>query len=119
MAVLLGSINTGIGAFSTIPIGLKSIADKKGFYVAPLRFRGNGQTSKGYVIFDSDGMELVEIEPYFGYGGDKWYVKHKYRSSSQNRLTYHKSLKGVVNSLKDIDNSRSTGYIFRDYKQYI
>ncbi len=118
MAVLLGSINSGIGAFSTIPTGLKSIADAKGFHVAPVRYRGYGKTAKGYVIFDADGMELAEIEPYYG-TTEKWYVMHKYRSSNENRLTYHKTLKGVINSLKDLNNNRETGYIFRDYKQYI
>ena len=119
MAVLLGGISTGIGAFSNIPTGLKNVVDKKGLYVAPLRYRGYGKSSKGYVIFNSDGTELVEIEPYNGYGGDKWFVKHKYRERDENRLTYHKSLKGVLSSLKDLTNKKYTGYLFKDYKQYI
>jgi len=118
MAVLLGSINTGIGAFSTIPTSLKSLADSKGLLVAPLNFKGYGKASKGYVIFNSEGTELVEIEPYFG-RNSKWFVKHKYRDSDQNRLTYHKTLKGVINSLNDLTNKRYTGYKFSGYKQYV
>jgi hypothetical protein len=119
MAVLLGSINPGIGSLSTIPATLKSFVSSKGLFVAPLKFRGYGKTSKGYVIFNSKGTELVEIEPYSGYSGDKWLVKSYYKDDRDSRLSYHKSLKGVVTKLKDLKNKDYTGFTFRDFKQYI
>ena len=116
MAVLLGGINSGIGAFETIPSTLQKLVDSKRLYVAPLNFRMRGGNSKGYAIFNEDGVELAEIEPYMG-RDYKFIVRHKYDKNLGTQ--YKKNMNEVVKSLRNLKNKTNTGYKFSGYKQYI
>lgn len=116
MSVLLGSINLGIGAFETIPATLQKLVNSKRLYVAPLNFRMRGGSSKGYAIFNKDGVELAEIEPYMG-RDYKFIVRHKYDKNLG--TSYKKNMRDVVSSLRNLKDKSNTGYKFSGYKQYI